>query len=255
MSQPAARAAEHRRFMGRRAPRRLRPRMVIGRVAEFVGAAAGAGRDLHPLCRRRLALCLQQPDHLDRRAGDLPLPVAGDVRRRGGRAARRAHAADDICQLVSDPNGRNWLATVAELVVIVFVLELLVPTLRVSARCRRSTELITLHISDWYRVVALLVGAGLISIVALLRLLETTNLRGFFSALAARRRSSPAGCGWRSRCWWRWGSAASILFFVVIVAVCVGIGVPIAFTFGIATLSYLSLTTTSAGDDRRQPDG
>src|SRR5436305_2574535 len=39
------------------------------------------------------------------------------------------------------------------------------------------------------------------------------------------------------------GYGSLILFFVVIVAVCVGVGVPIAFTFGIATLSYLSLTT------------
>ena len=39
------------------------------------------------------------------------------------------------------------------------------------------------------------------------------------------------------------GFGSLILFFVVIVAVCVSIGVPIAFTFGIATLSYLSLTT------------
>ncbi len=39
------------------------------------------------------------------------------------------------------------------------------------------------------------------------------------------------------------GAGSLILFFVVIVAVCVFIGVPIAFTFGIATLSYLALMT------------
>ncbi|HVH79931.1 MAG TPA: TRAP transporter large permease, partial [Stellaceae bacterium] len=39
------------------------------------------------------------------------------------------------------------------------------------------------------------------------------------------------------------GFGSLILFFVVLVAACVMIGVPIAFTFGIATLSYLSLTT------------
>ena len=36
------------------------------------------------------------------------------------------------------------------------------------------------------------------------------------------------------------GFGSLIVFFVVLVAVCVGIGVPIAFTFGIATLSYLA---------------
>ena len=48
---------------------------------------------------------------------------------------------------------RNWLATVAELVVIVFVLEILVPTLA-YLNVQAINELITLHISDWYRVVA-----------------------------------------------------------------------------------------------------
>ena len=51
------------------------------------------------------------------------------------------------------------------------------------------------------------------------------------------------------------GFGSLILFFVVIVAVCVGIGVPIAFTFGIATLSYLALTTNLPLDDRHQPHG
>ena len=39
------------------------------------------------------------------------------------------------------------------------------------------------------------------------------------------------------------GFGSLIVFFVVIVAACVGIGVPIAFAFGIATLSYLGLTS------------
>ena len=39
------------------------------------------------------------------------------------------------------------------------------------------------------------------------------------------------------------GHGSLVVFFVVMVAACVGIGVPIAFTFGMATLSYLALTT------------
>src|SRR6202166_1953443 len=82
-----------------------------------------------------------------------------------------------------EPKWGNWLGTVAAMVVIVFVLEIIVPT-NAYLKVQASTELITLHISDWYRVVALMVGTGLISIVALLRLLETTTMRGFLSALA-----------------------------------------------------------------------
>src|SRR5271166_6560442 len=140
-----------------------------------------------------------------------------------------------------DPKWSNWLATVAQMVVIVFVLELIVPT-TAYLRVQATTQLITLHISDWYRVVALLVGAGLISIVALLRLLEMTNPREFL--LAVLLVGSIAGGLWLAQpALVAIGFGSLILFFVVIVAVCVGIGVPIAFTFGIATLSYLSLTT------------
>ena len=78
--------------------------------------------------------------------------------------------------------------------------------------------------------------------MALLRLLETTSLRGFLSALAVV--GAIAGGLWLAQpLLVAMGFGSLILFFVVLVAVCVGIGVPIAFTFGIATLSYLSLTT------------
>ena len=140
------------------------------------------------------------------------------------------------------PDIRAWLATVAELVVIVFTIELIVPTVA-YLKVQASTELITLDISDGYRVVALLVGAGLISLVALLRLLETTTLRGFVSALAVV--GLVAGGLWLAQpLLMAMGFGSLLVFFVVLVAVCVGIGVPIAFTFGIATISYLSLTTS-----------
>jgi tripartite ATP-independent transporter DctM subunit len=139
------------------------------------------------------------------------------------------------------PQWGSWFGTVAALVVIVFVLEIIVPSQR-YLEVQASTELITLQISDGYRVVAILVGAGLISVVALLRLLETTNLRGFLSALAVV--GAIAGGLWLAQpLLVAMGSASFILFFVVIVGACVFIGVPIAFTFGIATLSYLALTT------------
>jgi tripartite ATP-independent transporter DctM subunit len=139
------------------------------------------------------------------------------------------------------PQWGSWLGTVAELVVIVFVIEIIVPA-TAYLNVQASTELITLHISDWYRVVALLVGAGLIATVALLRLLETTNLRGFVSALAVVG-AIAFGLWLTQPLLLAIGYGSLILFFVVLVALCVGIGVPIAFTFGIATLSYLSLTT------------
>ena len=140
------------------------------------------------------------------------------------------------------PQWGGWLATIASLVSIVFVLEILVPAQQ-FLEVQRSTELITLHISDGYRVVAILVGAGLIATVALLRLLETTTWVPFLLALALI--GGIAGGLWLAQpLLAEMGRASLILFFVVIVAACVFIGAPIAFAFGIATFSYLALTTT-----------
>jgi tripartite ATP-independent transporter DctM subunit len=140
------------------------------------------------------------------------------------------------------PQWGSWLATIAALVLIVFVLEILAPAQQ-FLEVQRSTELITLHISDGYRVVAILVGAGLIATVALLRLLESTTWVPFLLALALI--GGIAGGLWLAQpVLAEMGRASLILFFVVIVGACVFIGVPIAFAFGIATFSYLALTTT-----------
>src|SRR5579863_8202061 len=139
------------------------------------------------------------------------------------------------------PEWGAWLGTIAELAVIVFVLEILVPA-RQYLDVQRSVELITLHISDGYRVVAILFGAGLIATVALLRLLESTTWQGVLLALALI--GGIAGTLWLAQpLLLAMGHASLILFFVVSVAACVIIGVPIAFTFGVATFSYLALTT------------
>ena len=139
------------------------------------------------------------------------------------------------------PKRGQWLSTVGALVVIVFVLEILLPAAQ-YLEVQRSTELITLSISDGYRVVAILVGATLTALIALLRLLETTSWRGVLLAVALI--GAVALVLWLARpLLIAMGHGSLILFFVVLVAACVLIGVPIAFTFGIATFSYLALTT------------
>ena len=78
--------------------------------------------------------------------------------------------------------------------------------------------------------------------IALLRLLETTTWRGFLLAVALV--GAIALALWLAQpLLIAMGHGSLILFFVVLVAACVLIGVPIAFTFGIATFSYLALTT------------
>jgi tripartite ATP-independent transporter DctM subunit len=140
--------------------------------------------------------------------------------------------------------GPRWgdrLGAIAALVVIAFVLEILLPA-REYLDQQSFVELVALHIADSYRVVALLVGFSLAAVIALLRLLETTTWRGFLMALAvvaaiagALSVGQPVLLGI--------GYGSLIVFFVVIVAACVAAGVPIAFAFGISTLSYLALVT------------
>ncbi|HEY4173178.1 MAG TPA: TRAP transporter large permease subunit, partial [Rhodopila sp.] len=142
----------------------------------------------------------------------------------------------------------NWVpehwarrfSAIASLVVIAFVLEILLPAKQYFDQ-ERFVELISLQISDGYRVIAILVGSGLAATIALLRLLQTTTPRDFVVALATV--GGIAALLWFSQpLLIAMGFGSLIVFFVVIVAACVGLGVPIAFAFGIATLSYLGLT-------------
>ncbi len=140
--------------------------------------------------------------------------------------------------------GPRWgdrLGAIAALVVIAFVLEILLPAAEYLDQ-QSFVQLLALHISDSYRVVALLVGFSLAAVIALLRLLETQTWRGFLAALAVV--AAVAAVLWLSQpVLIAIGHGSLVVFFVVIVAACVAAGVPIAFAFGISTLSYLALTT------------
>jgi tripartite ATP-independent transporter DctM subunit len=139
------------------------------------------------------------------------------------------------------PEVGTWVGALASLVLIAFVLEILVPAHDYLTQ-QSFVTLITLQISDAYRVSAIMVGASLLALVTLLRLFQTTTLMRFLSALLVV--AAVASGLWLSQpLLLAMGHGSLVVFFVVMVAVCVGIGVPIAFTFGIATLSYLALNT------------
>src|SRR5258708_14308339 len=83
---------------------------------------------------------------------------------------------------------------------------------------------------------------SLAAIIAVLRLIETTTLRDFVLAVLA--------VGGVSLLLWLFQPQLTamvfgslFIFFVVLVAACVAIGVPIGFSFGIATMSYLAIAT------------
>src|SRR6516165_5107737 len=139
------------------------------------------------------------------------------------------------------PGLGKWFNSVAALVVIAFVVEILLPAYE-YARDQQFTELTTLGISEGWRAVSILIGMSLAAVIAILRLVETTTLRNFLLAVLV--------VGGVSLLLWyfkpqlttmKFGSL--FVFFILIVGACVTIGVPIAFAFGIATMSYLSLTS------------
>ncbi|NPC54634.1 TRAP transporter large permease [Caenimonas soli] len=99
-----------------------------------------------------------------------------------------------------------------------------------------------MELSNAWRASAIPVGLGLMAVVALLRLFRFHELRHIGIALAA----TAAVC----LLFWVAGPVLAplgklnlIIFFVVIVGACVFAGVPIAFSFALATFAYLALTT------------
>lgn len=99
-----------------------------------------------------------------------------------------------------------------------------------------------LEISNAWRAAALPVGMFLMLAVAVLRMLREGSLRVMLAAVAT--------VGVLVLAFWLaqplfapLGKLNLVIFFVVVVAACVLSGVPIAFSFALATFGYLALTT------------
>src|SRR5579883_2745924 len=142
---------------------------------------------------------------------------------------------------VASPAWRRWWETVAAMVVAVFVLEIVLPA---EAYFEGQWAITTpaLEIHDGYRVAAIGVAALLMLVIAVLRLIERSSWRHALGAIvvvlaiaALLRLAQPLLLAL--------GNFDLLIFFVVMVAACVAIAVPIAFAFGVATLSYLALAT------------
>ena len=101
----------------------------------------------------------------------------------------------------------------------------------------------SLEISNAWRAAALPCGITLMAIAAVLKFAEVTNWRQLALALgiavvmvSALYLLSPLFQGL--------GNFNLLIFFVIVVAILVLSGVPIAFAFGLATFGYIALTTT-----------
>lgn len=138
---------------------------------------------------------------------------------------------------------RAWLEIFGMVLAVTFLLFVLYPSFEhFEESLIVSTP--TMEINEGFRVGAILVGVVLMLLTALDRLFGQASLRqlagtvGLVAAIgAALWALSPLFA--------TLGNANLIIFFVTIVLGSVLIGVPIAFAFGLATLSYLAFSTTT----------
>ena len=141
----------------------------------------------------------------------------------------------------ASPAARAVLDMVAVAAALAFLLMLQAPGFEYASEERYVTTA-ALEIPNVWRAAALPVGTALMALIALLRLVEraqwrTTGLAlllvgGVVAAMAALQ---PVFASL--------GNLNLLIFFVGIVAATVFAGVPIAFSFGLATFGYLSLAT------------
>jgi tripartite ATP-independent transporter DctM subunit len=133
---------------------------------------------------------------------------------------------------------RRFTDDLALAAALVFLIALVVPSLSYVDN-EAIVSLMSLDISTAWRAVAMPVGVGLMIITALLRLERDGFVR---SLLALAVVGAAFGVFWLVRpALPPLGQLNLLIFFVGVVAVTVFLGIPIAFSFGLATLGYLAL--------------
>ena len=141
------------------------------------------------------------------------------------------------------PIWHRRVALAAQLVVSAFVLEMLMPAFE-YAQDQWLIATPALEIHDGLRVAAIGVGAVLMLVIVLMRLFEQAPLRQVASAVALMLLLI-VGLWLARPVFLKLGHLNLLIFFVGVVAACVAAGVPIAFAFGVATLSFLAISTNT----------
>lgn len=139
------------------------------------------------------------------------------------------------------PHTRRLLETFAVTASLAFLALVMAPAWQYAAE---EALIVTpaLEISNAWRAAAIPVGMGLMLLVAFLRLARAAGARDVAVALAAT--AALVAAFWAAGPWLATlGKANLLVFFVGVVAANVFAGVPIAFSFALATFGYLGLTT------------
>jgi tripartite ATP-independent transporter DctM subunit len=154
---------------------------------------------------------------------------------------RGAHIRLSFVLRRCSPRLRSIFETIGSVVTAIFVLELM-PASIAFFQQEETDPTPALNIPHSYVVLAVIVGLALILVLALLRLSEgdpkvvAAAVGGaiLLSAIAILGRGMFTGLG----------NVNLIIFFVLLVGACIAVGIPIAFAFGVGTLSYLAITTS-----------
>jgi tripartite ATP-independent transporter DctM subunit len=141
----------------------------------------------------------------------------------------------------ASPRVAAIMEAISSVVVAIFVIELLPASFKFFVQ-EQIDITPALSIPRSYVVLAIIVGLALILVMALLRLCEA-DPRVVAGVVAGAVLVSAAA--WFGRgAFAGLGNLNLVLFFVGLVGACVAIGIPIAFSFGVGTLSYLAITTS-----------
>lgn len=144
------------------------------------------------------------------------------------------------------PDNASLFEAIAVVCALIFLLLIVVPAYN-SAENDAIMTLPATGISQLWRTAALPVGAVLMAITAAVRLVATVKpLTALKAALVC---AAVAGVLVLTRVQLaNLGVLNLLIFFVVLMGAAVLAGVPIAFSFGLSTLAYLTLTTTTPSD-------
>jgi tripartite ATP-independent transporter DctM subunit len=145
--------------------------------------------------------------------------------------------------MMLSPYWRSWLETLGMIIISLFLIALL-PSIGEYIQDQWYVLTPAMRIHDSFRVVAIAVGVLLMLFICFLRLVESATLLQLLTTMMIV--AIICGGFWISVPVLRViGNFNLLIFFVVLVAVCVASGVPIAFSFGAATLAYLTFSTNA----------
>ncbi len=133
---------------------------------------------------------------------------------------------------------QRWISTTALLVVCV-VLLIMLPNAKDYMVAQYAILTPAMHIHDAYRVLGLVIGIVLMLIIAVVRIVEEADWRGLAGSLGVVALSGIAMALARPA-FDALGNFSLAIFFLGLVGVCVAVGIPIAFCFALATLTYLT---------------